>query len=128
MLSQNVSLLLTGKWNHLDVAIKMQRPDTVKMAAFLDEAQILKTLDHPNIVRLLAVCSSSEPVYLVTEYMEKGRLSLYLREGEGSELKLTQLIWLGAQVGMTAFVLLRFASISLKTLVLLNKLRCHAHF
>ena len=77
----------------------MQRPDTVKMAAFLDEAQILKTLDHPNIVQLLAVCSSSEPVYLVTEYMENGRLSLYLREGEGSELKLSQLIWLGAQVG-----------------------------
>lgn len=91
--------MLTGKWNQRDVAIKMQRTDTVKMAAFLDEAQILKTLDHPNIVKLLAVCSSSEPVYLVMEYLENGRLSLYLREGEGKDLKLTQLIWLGAQVG-----------------------------
>ena len=37
-------------------------------------------------MNLLAVCSSSEPVYLVTEYLENGRLSLYLREGEGKEL------------------------------------------
>lgn len=80
------------------MAVKIQRPDTVKMAAFLDEAQILKTLDHPNILKLLAVCSEKEPVYLVTEYLTNGRLSLYLREGKGSELKLTQLTWICAQV------------------------------
>lgn len=78
--------------------MKVQRPDTVKMAAFLDEAQILKTLDHPNILKLLAVCSAKEPVYLVIEYMVNGRLSLYLREGQGSELKLSQLVWICAQV------------------------------
>ncbi|WAR27482.1 LCK-like protein [Mya arenaria] len=78
--------------------VKIQRQDTVKMAAFLDEAQILKTLDHPNILKLLAVCCVKEPVYLVTEYLENGRLSLYLREGKGSELKLSQLLWICAQV------------------------------
>ncbi|XP_052218900.1 tyrosine-protein kinase SRK2-like isoform X2 [Dreissena polymorpha] len=87
-----------GKWNHQDVAVKIQRPDTVKMAAFLDEAQILKTLDHPNILRLLAVCDLKEPVYLVTEFFANGRLSLYLREGQGSELKISQLIWICAQI------------------------------
>ncbi|XP_052784227.1 tyrosine-protein kinase SRK3-like isoform X2 [Mya arenaria] len=87
-----------AKWNHQDVAVKIQRQDTVKMAAFLDEAQILKTLDHPNILKLLAVCCVKEPVYLVTEYLENGRLSLYLREGKGSELKLSQLLWICAQV------------------------------
>ncbi|XP_045200038.2 tyrosine-protein kinase SRK2-like isoform X1 [Mercenaria mercenaria] len=87
-----------GKWHQRDVAVKIQRPDTVKMAAFLDEAQILKTLDHPNILKLLAVCNEKEPVYLVTEYLTNGRLSLYLREGKGSELKLTALTWICAQL------------------------------
>lgn len=87
-----------GRWHQRDVAVKIQRPDTVKMAAFLDEAQILKTLDHPNIVKLLAVCNTKEPVYLVTEYLTNGRLSLYLREGKGSELKLKQLTYICAQL------------------------------
>lgn len=85
------------------MAVKIQHPDTVKMAAFLDEAQILKTLDHPNILKLLAVCSEKEPVFLVTEYMAQGRLSQYLREGQGSELKLSQLVWICAQVSSLPF-------------------------
>ena len=80
------------------MALKYQRPDAVRSAAFLDEAQILKTLDHPNILKIYAVCSAKEPVFLVTEYLLNGRLSLYLREGQGSELKLSQLVWICAQV------------------------------
>jgi len=87
-----------GKWNQQEVAVKVQRPDTVRMSAFLDEAQILKTLDHPGILRLLAVCCAREPVYLLTEYLENGRLSLYLREGQGKHLELSQLLWICAQV------------------------------
>lgn len=87
-----------GKLGQRNVAVKIQRPDAVKMAAFLDEAQILKTLDHPNILKLLAVCSAKEPVFLVTEFLVNGRLSLYLRGGQGSELKLSQLVWICAQV------------------------------
>ena len=94
---------LLGKWNHREVAVKIQRQDTVKMAAFLDEAQILKTLDHPNILKLLAVCNAKEPIYLVTEYMVNGKLSQYLREGTGSELKLTQMLWICAQVMLWNF-------------------------
>lgn len=87
-----------GKWYERDVAVKIQRPDTVKMAAFLDEAIILKTVNHPNILKLLAVCMSKEPVFLVTEYMSHGRLSLYLRDGKGRELQVTQLLWICAQI------------------------------
>ncbi|KAL3848375.1 hypothetical protein ACJMK2_019237 [Sinanodonta woodiana] len=88
-----------GKWNQCrDVAVKMQKPEAVKTSAFLDEAQILKTLQHTNIVTLLAVCSETEPVYLVTEYMANGRLSLHLREGKGRDLKVSQLMWIAAQI------------------------------
>lgn len=90
----------SGKLGQRNVAVKIQRPDAVKMAAFLDEAQILKTLDHPNILKLLAVCSAKEPVFLVTEFLVNGRLSLYLRGEQGSELKLSQLVWICAQVSI----------------------------
>lgn len=67
-------------------------------AAFLDESQILKQLQHQNIVKLLAVASEIEPIYLITEYMSHGRLSMYLREGKGSDIGLSQLLWIAAQV------------------------------
>ena len=76
----------------------MQKMDCVSTAAFLDEAQILKTLQHPNIITLLGVCSEREPIYLLMESMCNGRLSLFLREGPGQNLAVTQLIYIGAQV------------------------------
>ncbi|XP_029633166.1 tyrosine-protein kinase SRK2 isoform X4 [Octopus sinensis] len=87
-----------AKWNNqVEAAVKMQKKDCVTTAAFLDEAQILKSIQHNNIVKLLAVCSD-EPVYLVTEYMVNGRLSQYLREGKGKQLGLTSLLWISAQI------------------------------
>ncbi|XP_046548135.1 tyrosine-protein kinase SRK2-like isoform X2 [Haliotis rubra] len=88
-----------GKWNSSkEVAVKMQKQDCVSTAAFLDEAQVLKTLQHPNIINILGVCCENEPIYLLTEYMLNGRLSLYLREGKGKDLALSQLLWIGAQI------------------------------
>jgi len=87
-----------AKWQgSTDVAVKMQNVNKVTTAAFLDEAQILKTLQHPNIVELRAVSHESEPVYLLLECLPQGQLSRYLREG-GSSLSLTQLIYIGAQI------------------------------
>ncbi|KAL5005113.1 hypothetical protein ScPMuIL_018569 [Solemya velum] len=88
-----------GKWCSIKtVAVKIQKKDSVTTAAFLDEAQVLKTLQHGHIIRLLAVCNEIEPVYLVTEYMINGRLSLYLREGNGKNLGASDLLWISAQI------------------------------
>ncbi|XP_012945499.1 tyrosine-protein kinase SRK2 [Aplysia californica] len=87
-----------AKWQGAtDVAVKIQNATKVTTAAFLDEAQILKTLQHPNIVELRGVCSEFEPVYLLMEYLPQGQLSRYLRD-VGSNLGLTQLIYIGAQI------------------------------
>ena len=42
----------------------------------------MSRLSHPNIVRLLAVVTTSEPFAIITEYMDKGDLSVYLQEFE----------------------------------------------
>ena len=39
--------------------------------SFLEEAQIMKKLRHDKLVQLYAVVSE-EPIYIVTEYMNKG--------------------------------------------------------
>jgi len=40
-------------------------------SAFLAEANLMKNLQHPRLVRLYAVVTK-EPIYIITEYMEKG--------------------------------------------------------
>lgn len=92
---------VVARWHSSrDIAIKIQKKDAVSSAAFLDEAQLLKQLQHPNIIKLLGVSSETTPIYLLLEYMVNGRLSNYLREGKGHELGLSQLLWIAAQVSV----------------------------
>jgi len=56
---------------HTKVAVKTMKPGTMSVEAFLMEANLMKTLQHKNLVKLNAVVSE-EPIYIVTEYMEKG--------------------------------------------------------
>ena len=46
---------------------------------FLREAQLMKKLRHPRLVQLYAVCSRSDPIYIVTELMCNGALNTYLQ-------------------------------------------------
>lgn len=42
----------------------------------------MSRLDDPNIIRLLCVCVSSDPLCMVTEYMENGDLNMFLSQRE----------------------------------------------
>ena len=41
---------------------------------FLSEAEMMKRFEHRNIVNLLGVCTRTEPVYTVMEFMLYGDL------------------------------------------------------
>ncbi|XP_029687524.1 discoidin domain-containing receptor 2-like isoform X1 [Takifugu rubripes] len=62
------------------VAVKMLREDANKNARndFLKEIRIMSRLRDPNIVRLLAVCVDTDPLCMITEYMENGDLNQFL--------------------------------------------------
>lgn len=45
---------------------------------FLSEAEAMKRFDHKNIVRLLGLCTRSEPVYTIMEFMLYGDLKTFL--------------------------------------------------
>uniref|UniRef100_A0A8C6UVW2 receptor protein-tyrosine kinase n=1 Tax=Neogobius melanostomus TaxID=47308 RepID=A0A8C6UVW2_9GOBI len=70
------------KGRPLLVAVKILRPDASKNARndFLKEVKILSRLKDSNIIRLLGVCVSSDPLCMVTEYMESGDLNQYLSQ------------------------------------------------
>lgn len=87
-----------GKWRGMvEVAIKTMKPGTMSPEAFLGEAQIMKQCDHPNLVKLYAVCTKEEPFYIITEYMVNGSLLHYLRN-EGNSLTLQALVDMCAQI------------------------------
>lgn len=45
--------------------------------AFMDEANVMKTLQHDRLVRLYAVVTKTEPIYIITEFMANGKLALF---------------------------------------------------
>ncbi|MEQ2288874.1 hypothetical protein AMECASPLE_027334, partial [Ameca splendens] len=69
-----------------------------KQDEFVKEVQALKSLHHPKLIQLLAMCSRGEPVYIVTELMSKGSLKSYLASNEGQMLKTAHLIYMSSQV------------------------------
>ncbi|XP_037102164.1 tyrosine-protein kinase Srms isoform X2 [Syngnathus acus] len=80
------------------VAIKMLKQEDTKQDEFVKEVQALKSLHHPKLIQLLAMCSRGEPVYIVTELMSKGSLKSYLASAEGQVLTSAHLIYMGSQV------------------------------
>ncbi|CAD7083302.1 unnamed protein product [Hermetia illucens] len=88
-----------GKWrNNIDVAVKTLREGTMSTQAFLQEAAIMKKFRHNRLVALYAVCSQEEPIYIVQEYMSKGSLLDFLREGDGRFLHFEDLTYIATQV------------------------------
>ena len=69
-----------GRWNNiLDVAVKvLKSQSTMKKEEFLMEARVMKQLHHRHLVQLYAVCSESEPMYIITELAANGSLKDFL--------------------------------------------------
>lgn len=69
-----------GENNKIPVAIKVLREDTGANTSkdFLAEAYIMATVDHPNLLQLLAVCMTSQ-MMLITQLMPLGCLLDFVR-------------------------------------------------
>ncbi|KAL3052582.1 hypothetical protein OYC64_005176 [Pagothenia borchgrevinki] len=79
------------------VAVKTLKEGTMEPAAFLQEANLMKQLQHERLVRLHAVVTK-EPILIVTEFMINGCLLDYLKSDEGQKLKMNKLIDMSAQI------------------------------
>ncbi|MFT7815664.1 tyrosine-protein kinase Fer-like isoform X1 [Arapaima gigas] len=69
---------------------KEDLPQELKIK-FLSEARILKQYDHPNIVKLIGVCTQRQPIYIVMELVPGGDFLSFLRKKK-DDLKTKQLL------------------------------------
>lgn len=83
---------------HTKVAVKTMKPGSMSVEAFMMEANLMKSLQHDKLVRLNAVVTKEEPIYIITEFMEKGSLLDFLKSDEGSRVQLPKLIDFSAQI------------------------------
>uniref|UniRef100_A0A8C2JH18 receptor protein-tyrosine kinase n=1 Tax=Cyprinus carpio TaxID=7962 RepID=A0A8C2JH18_CYPCA len=101
------------------VAVKTLREDANKNARndFLKEIRIISRLRDPNIIRLLAVCVESDPLCMITEYMENGDLNQFLSRHELQEEGYRTLIHMASQIssGMKYLSSLNFVHRDLAT-------------
>ena len=74
-----------GKYKgQMDVAVKMLKLSVQagpkEKEAFIVEAKTMHKFSHPKIVKIIGVCTQSWPMMIVTEFIENGSLSNYLRD------------------------------------------------
>ena len=73
--------------SELDVAVKTLRHKEGKIEkdfekeknTFLKETEIMKKLNHPNLVKMLGICIEKSPFYLVQELCQNGDLKNHLK-------------------------------------------------
>lgn len=58
----------------------------------------MQHLQHNNLVQLKAVCTKSEPIFIITELLINGTLLIYLRKDKGKTLKFVDLTFMAGQV------------------------------
>ena len=86
------------------VAVKtMKRGSSQETAEdFRKEMEIMMDFDHPNIVRLLGICTRDEPLYLITELMKHGDLKDYIRKARPNEMHPRPLLSIAQLVDVAA--------------------------
>lgn len=89
----------TGKLRDtFDVAVKILTPGQFEADDCLREGKIMSTLRHPKLVQLLAVCTKTEPILIITELMINGPLLGNLRIDKGKTLTFISLAGMAGQV------------------------------
>ncbi|CAH8584664.1 unnamed protein product [Schistosoma turkestanicum] len=85
-----------GTWNNrMAVAIKkLLGNNNMNQKRFLNEAELMHRLNHPNIVKLLAVCTFPyhQPTYIISELMENGSLKQYMQKLNPEKIKMKNLL------------------------------------
>uniref|UniRef100_A0A673LH30 Tyrosine-protein kinase n=1 Tax=Sinocyclocheilus rhinocerous TaxID=307959 RepID=A0A673LH30_9TELE len=101
ILGQSIGRVFSGRLrsDNTPVAVKACRENlpAEHKNKFLMEARILKQYDHPNIVKLIGVCTQKQPIYIIMELVQGGDFLTFLRT-EGHDLKTKMLIKMAENV------------------------------
>jgi fyn-related kinase len=83
--------------NKMKVAIKTLK-EGMNPADFKAEASLMRNLCHPKLIQLYALCTTEEPIYIITELMINGSLLDYLQTPIGKRLQVDTQIYIAAQI------------------------------
>lgn len=70
------------------VAVKTLKENAsdIEIKDLHSELQVMKTLEpHVNVVRLLGCCTDKEPIFVILEYVSRGKLQDYLRSSRAEK-------------------------------------------
>ncbi|KAK7495007.1 hypothetical protein BaRGS_00013647, partial [Batillaria attramentaria] len=88
-----------GKWRDvMDVAVKKLKPGSTSPDDNLNEAKILRQLQHQKILQLFAVSTTEAPTYVITELLVNGPLLYYLRKDQGKTVTYPAVVHMAAQI------------------------------
>jgi serine/threonine protein kinase len=79
------------------IAVKMLQSGTLSTKEFLQEAHLLRNLQHQNLIQVYAICTATDSAFFVTEFMKYGNLTEYL-SGDGKGTTISQLINMSLQI------------------------------
>ncbi|CAI5439981.1 unnamed protein product [Caenorhabditis angaria] len=73
----------------IDVAVKKMKgnPKKSMLRGFVKEAKLMRTLSHPNMVRVIGVAPMDEPLMIVIELAKNGCLQSHLRKEKVSPIE-----------------------------------------
>lgn len=71
--------VVLADYGHRKVAVKVMKETDEAIRSFTTEACLMTTLRHKNLVQFFGIVIDGPSICLVTEFMEKGSLSEYLR-------------------------------------------------
>ncbi|XP_046352280.2 proto-oncogene tyrosine-protein kinase receptor Ret-like [Haliotis rufescens] len=86
---QAMAWAIYGDDKYATVAVKMLKTDATG-AEYQDlwsELNLLKEVNHPNVIRLLGACTQNGPFYVIVEYCKHGCLKSYLRSARFKDRK-----------------------------------------
>lgn len=83
--------------NHMKVAIKTLK-EGMNPSDFKAEAALMRNLCHPKLIQLYALCTTEEPIYIITELMTNGSLLDYLQTPGAKKLETDTHIYMAAQI------------------------------
>lgn len=89
--------------HNIRVAVKSLKEEMMHLEAeFLEEAELMKSMRHPNLVQLLGVCTRQTPnscrIYIITEFMTKGNLLDHLRNCDHDLVNGFVLMYMATQI------------------------------
>ncbi len=85
------------KMNNMKVAIKTLK-EGMNPSDFKAEAALMRNLCHSKLIQLYALCTTEEPIYIVTELMTNGSLLDYLQTPNGKRLQMDTQIYIASQI------------------------------